>query len=369
MLDRKIRYPIGIDIDNQNIYAVQLKKTGKGFAVSGLLHRALEEKIEEVPDKNPSVSSAVREIKKNRRFRGKSVVLHVPGRNISVFPIRLEVGRTETPEDAIIRESEKHLSFPIEDAVLDYLCLTPDPSGRANAYRATVIAARRDIIAHYLNLMRQAGLRVEAIDFRLASLIRLHTHLYGEIRNPVILCNIGMDHSLLGIVADNSILAFRTIPWRLESLYEKMFANLESLSHRDSATAMLKTHGLAREDHDTSRNTVEPDPDEDEGGMRRAIYQIITPYIDELVYEFHKLISYVRSEEQYPVFEGIYLYGHAALIRHLDRYFEKHLGIPATGINPFTEVAVSDSGVLSGESEGAPFALALGLAMRKVTWL
>ncbi|MFC1516348.1 pilus assembly protein PilM [Thermodesulfobacteriota bacterium] len=369
MLDWKNRYPIGIDIDHQNIYAVQLKKTRQGFAVRDLVHQELETEAEDVPGAGPSLVSTVKKIKKGKRFRGKRVVLHIPDRNISVIPIRFEKGRTETPEDAIVRESEKHLSFPVRDAVIDYLSMIPDPSGKANAFRATVIAAPRDLIARYLELMKQSGLTVEAVDFRVASLIRLHNHLFGEIRNPAILCNIGGIQSLLSIVTENNILAHRTVTWRLASLYEKIFANLEMVSRKENAVLLLKTHGLAHEDRDDASDGGDRDSDDSMEEMRRAIYQIVAPYIDELVYEFHKIISYVRSEAQHPVFEGIYMYGHAALIRNLDRYFENRLGIPASSINPLEKVALSDNGILSRMSEGAPFALALGLAMRKVTWL
>lgn len=371
MLDRKSRYPIGIDIDHQNIYAVQLKKTRQGFAVRELVHQELETEVEDVPGEGPSLVSTVKRIKKGKRFRGKRVVLHIPDRNISVIPIRFEKAGSETPEDAIVRESEKHLSFPVQEAVMDYLSMMPDPSGtgKGNAFRATVIAAPRDLITRYLKLMGQAGLTVEAVDFRLASLVRLHNHLFGEIRKPVILCNIGGIQSLLSIVAENNVLAHRTVTWRLASLYEKIFANLEMVSRKENAALLLKTHGLAHEDREDSSEDGHPDSGDSMAEMRRAIYQIVAPYIDELVYEFHKMISYVRSEVQYPVFEGIYMYGHAALIRNLDRYFENRLGIPTSSINPLEKVALSDNGILSRMSEGAPFALALGLAMRKVTWL
>ena len=103
--------------------------------------------------------------------------------------------------------------------------------------------------------------------------------------------------------------------------------------------------------------------------MYRAIYQIINPHIEELVHEFHKVIGYVRSEEQNTVFEGTYIYGQGASIRHLDRYLERRLNTTARLMNPLSKVALSDDSILPDQSESSRFGVALGLAMRRVTWL
>ena len=103
--------------------------------------------------------------------------------------------------------------------------------------------------------------------------------------------------------------------------------------------------------------------------MLRAVFQIITPYIEEVIHEFHKIIAYVRSEISNPIFEGIYLYGQGTRIRNLDRYIERRLNIPTKLVNPFTNATLSDKDIPTDTSEGALFALALGLALRKVPWL
>ena len=369
MLNFKSKYPIGIDIGSRDIYAVQLKQTRQGFAVRALAHRELETEVESIPDANPGIVYAVKKMTKSRNFRGKSAVLHIPVKNISVMPIRFQVGKTETLEEAILRESEKYLSFPLEEAAIDYPSLTPEVDGAGDAYRATVIAVQRKYIQQYLQLMKKAGLTVEVVDYSVSSLIRLYKHFHKVTKHPVFLCKIGYLKSMLAIVTENSIIGQRIIPWGVHALIEKILANLELLDSKDNAKLLLKTHGLAYEDLKSTGNKDDRVPDETIVNMRRAIFQVITPSIDELVFEFHKMISGVMSEKQHTVFEGIYMYGHAALIHHLDRYFEKRLGIPTKCINPMTMVALPGDSKFSDIDEGAPFALALGLAMRKVTWL
>jgi Tfp pilus assembly PilM family ATPase len=222
-------------------------------------------------------------------------------------------------------------------------------------------------------MLGQAGLTVEVLDFGISSLIRLHSYPHATLNNPIILCNIGWTHSLLSVVSTESILLQRNVPWGLQMLFRNLQANLELSNDKDKAKVLLKKYGLFYEDclecsiDDPSTN--EEMRSDDSRGMYRAIYQIINPQIEQLVHEFHNIIGYARSEEHDVVFEGIYIYGEGNFIRHLDGYLEKRLNLQARLMNPLTKVALVDEEILPDISEGAPFGLALGLAMRKVSWL
>jgi len=369
MINLKSIYPIGIDIGHENIYAAQVKPTRKGLAVRGMVHRALNGETSGDAEASSALIPLLKEILKNRRFSGKRAVVHIPSKYIFSFPIRFQVGKAETLEEAILRESKEYLPFPLEEAIIDYPSIISPSSSGDNNYKVTIIAVRRDHVKQYLLMLKQAGLILEAVDFGISSLIRLHNHLYKSTDNPIILCNIGHTQSPLSIVTKESILAEPTVPWGIEGLLRKIQANLEFINDKDKAKILLKKYGLLYEDRESSNNSMDLTEDIKTDNISRAIYQIITPLIEELIYEFHKLIGYVRSEERDVVFEGIYLYGQAALIHHLDDYLERRLNIPTKLINPMTKVALPDENILGDIPEGAPFALALGLAMRKVPWL
>lgn len=364
----KSTYPIGIDIGDQTIYAVQLKETRQGLAVRGLAHREFELGAEGIFETGDALISELEEALKNKAFRGKRVVVHFPPENIISFPIYFQVGKAETLEEAILRESEQHLSFPIEEAIIDYPSIISLPSGEANKYKASVIAAHKDQMKKYLLMLNEAGLTVEAVDGGISSLIHLHRYLYELNSNPIVLCNIGYTGSILSVVTRDRILVQRSLPWGIQILLRKVQENLE-LSKFKSKT-LLKQYGVLYKD-DTSLDDGEDLSDRDTTGdsMSRAIYQMVTPYLAELIYEFHNIIGYVISEEQDAVLERIYIYGQGSFIRHMDHYLEKQLNIPTTLINPITKVSLPDDAILPDVSEGASFALALGLAMRKVTWL
>ncbi|MBK5101098.1 MAG: pilus assembly protein PilM [Desulfobacteraceae bacterium] len=369
MFRLKPTYPIGIDIGTHDIFAVQIAENRQGVEIRELMHREVQGNDTEMPDVNDALVPLFREISRNKRFLGKTVVAHLPFQHLVSFPVSFQVGDKEDVEQAILRESKDRLPFPVEEAIIDYPSVVSPPNGDGNTYRATIIAIHRDHMNHYLLMLKQAGLVVQAVDFAVSSLIRVHTHLNNPIQTPIILCTIGYSKSLLSIVGQENILAHRTIEWGMGTLLDKIMTNLDFINEKDKAKVLLRQYGLRYEDRENGQNGADPQDKRGADPMGRAIYQIITPSIEELIYELYKIIGYVRSDNQNQAFDCIYFYGHAAMVKQLDRYIENRLNIPTKLMNPMTNMALSEEGILPDISEGAPFALALGLAMRKVPWL
>ena len=358
---------IGIDMEDQNIYALQLKQAKSGLTIGGMWQRECDGFDRDLPDQDETFIALLRGIRKSKRFRGRRVAIHLPSQNIISFPIRFQTKQTEALDERILQEVQEHLSFPIEEAVVDYPSIKSVTSGAQTDHTATIVAAHRDNVSKYISALARAGLVVEAIDLGVASLVRLHNRFAEATGNTVVLCNIGFRQSLLTVVSEDSILAQRYFTWGFRMLLDRILANLEL--DAGMAESLLDRHGLAYETRggDDDRNGISGD--EATVSLERALYQITTPYIDELIYEFHTITSYVRSEEKVSSFAGIHMYGYANLLRHLDSYLEKRLGIPVQVMNPLSQAAVSGNNVQPDPTETAPFALALGLAMRMVPWL
>jgi len=372
MFNLKNKFPIGIDITDQNIYAAQLQKTRQGISVRELFHRELGNDLTDNTEPGDAIVPVLNEIAKNKRFRGKSVAIHLPAKHVNSFPITFEIGVDKTIEDAIVRECRRHLSFPIEEAVIDYPSILDISSGKNSKFKAIIISVQRDIVEQYTRLLRRAGLWVEAIDIDFSSLLRLHHYLYSIKEDPVILCNIGHHQSLIAIVTQNSILAQRNTPWGIQHLLNRLETNLELSGNSEQAAGMLKQYGLFYEHYKSSSGGVSVEKNGDKDNVMeiyRTIFQVLTPHVDALLHEFYQITGYVRSEMQGAKFKEISMYGQASSLNFLDQYLEKRLDIPTKCINPMLKLTLSDSSLLPDTDEGAPFALALGLAMRKVTWL
>lgn len=370
MLGLGSRHPIGIDIEDQRISAVQLEQTGENLSIRGLWHGEFDAYTDGLPEEDDALVSVLKSITKSKRFKGKSAVVHLPSQNIISFPIQFQVDEEgESVEERIFRESAKILTFPVEEVILDYPTLIAKSSGARTDYRAIITAVHRDHIQQYMSVFKQAGLTVEAIDFGVASLIRVHEHLYEPVNNTILLCHIGFRQSFLSVVTTEGILAQRYFTWGFQSLLDKILANLDLPA--DKAMFILRKYGLAYEELKAGADKGNRSSDETMVSLHRALYQIITPYIDELIYEFHTITSYMRSEEQNTVLDGVYMYGCASMMQSLASYVEKRIGLTVKEVNPLVAMdkTFTDHSILPDISEGAPFTLALGLAMRKVPWL
>ena len=372
MLSRTSRYPIAIDMGCKNIYAVQLQKTRRGLSVQGMLHRELDTDAAANPKQSRALKAFLTDISRDKGFSGKKAVLHLPPQYILSVPIRFRVESTETVEAAILRSAGGHLPFPVEAAIIDYPYLAPISSGNGDTHKATIIAVNRDDIDRYLPVIEVAGLSVEAVDFGVSSLSRLHQYLHPVPRDPIILCNVGHTQSMISVVTKESIFAHRNIPWGTGMLLDKIQANLEPINEHYKAKALLRKYGLLHDTHgDGGDGVVSEDPNEEStfDHMRRAVYQIITPLVDELIYELHKTIGYLRSEHDGAGIEEIHLYGQAASIYQMEGYVERRVSLPTRVVNPLTHLRLNDDAMLTHREDGGGFSLALGLGMRKVSWL
>ena len=365
-----IKYPIGIDIGVNHLSAAQIHRKRKGLAIRGLYYQELTETADDT-DKadDASIIACLREISKNRHFSGRHVVLNIPSKNLSVFPITIQVGKEETLEEAILRESEKYLPFPLAEAVIDYPCITPESGGPLDSYKATIVAIRQSNISSYLSLLQQAGFVVEAVEFAVSSLLRLHNYAGKVTRNPIILCHIGHTKTLLAAVNEDGILVQSDVTWGNHSLTSRIFSDIDLSNDRESARLLLKKYGVAFDGSKTEHANKIPARDDDMSNVSRTIFQIIAPYIDELIYQLHKVISYVRSEKQNFAFDGLFLYGQASGIHHLDRYLEKHLNISTRIVDPLKTLTAVRHPIELRDSKEGMFALALGLALRRIPWL
>ena len=276
--------------------------------------------------------------------------------------------RARTWEALIVRESEKYMPFPIAEAVIDYPSISPLASGGPDDYAATIVASRREHIEHYINMLSKAGLKAEVFDFSVSALLRLHHQLFEPADNPIFLGNIGHSESLLSIVTKDDILAQRHIAWGIQRIIDQIQANFEHIGDDEKAGTLLKQYGLRHEDRENLEMGLDPSDQAETGRMLNVCYQIISPHIEELILECHKIIAYVRSEVSNPIFDAIYMYGLANMIGNLEAYLEKRLQIPTKLVSPAKHLVFRNDGIFEGVSEGSEFALALGLAMRKVTW-
>ncbi len=371
MLNLKNIDPIGIDITDQAIYAAQFKNVRRGRVVGNLFSRQLPDGL----SGGLPVDGLIPELKavaKARQFKGKLVNMLLPERHVNSFLVTFDLGVEDTLEGAIARECRRSLSFPLEEAIIDYASLI-ESKKKKRRYKAAIVAMRKEIVKNYMSLARRAGLSIAVIDSHLSALLRVHQYLYNlSEEDPVLLCNVDDTTTLLSVVTRERILAQRQVSWGLQPIIKRLASDLGLGDDDDQATAMLSRYGLVYEK--LSRATSKPpvagwDDQRSDMNIYRTLFRLLTPYAEDLIHELYQITGYVRSEMDTVRFDKIVMYGWASAINYLDQYIENRINIPTKSVNPLAKlIRRVDSHDLEG-IQGVPFAPALGLALRKVSWL
>jgi type IV pilus assembly protein PilM len=361
-------FPIGIHIGETGLYAAQFKANGKEPRVRGLYRASFSGEGQGESRSPDALRPHFKKISRDRRFSGKRIALHLPFQSVTSFPVRFQVGKDEGAEEAIVRKTREYLSFPVEEAVIDYISLAPLASGENLEQKAIVTVVKREVIEQYAALAKEAGLVLELVDFPVCSLVRLHRALHGATRNSALLSHIGETHSQIAVLHKDDLIAERVVSWGMRALLKKISTGMGFSNGEQEARLLLRKYGLVYGKRKGGSSDQVRHGDASMENLYRVIYQIIAPAIEEIVDEFHKMAGYLRSEERNALFEGVYIYGHGPLIFDLEAYVEGRLNIPTKLVNPVERMG----GEAFGEEErveAAPFSLALGLAMRKVPWL
>ncbi len=349
-------------MDDRCLTAAQFRSTRGGIQLRGLFCQPLATSD---PGDDTALIDALKSVVSQGSFKGRRVAFNLPFHEVSVFPVHFQLGEQEDPEEAILREALKFLPYPLEEAVIDY----PSLVRQSGICDATVVAVRRQALVRWLDILHRAGLTAEVMEFGFSSLLRLHRNLFPDDSQSCLVCHIGRTHSLLAALTGTGLFNLTEIPWGIQSLLEKLRNQLKLPGDVAEAVNLLKAYGLA---HGKGENMPSPPGArqslEDARKMYRVTFQVVAPAVDELVYEIHKTVGYLRSLHNLTILGKVYLYGLSGLILQLDSYLEKHTGIPTSNVDVLARLGYVDVTLPACIPEGISPVPALGLAMREITW-
>ncbi len=353
------RYPIAVDLsDSGVVVAVQLQSArGQATLRSAYAGQADADVAEQTVNEDGQL---LRDAVAHPGFKGKSVALVPPTGTVLSYPVRVTPGKNEALETAIVREARDTLDLPLEEAIIDYASVQPDPRGEKDVRLVLVMAASRQSVERYQRMVGEAGGVLEVLESPATALIRSHSAGASLGGNPVVLCNVGQRHTTTVVATTRGIIAHRDVPWGSHLLVDKLVRNLELDGQQRDAGFLLHEYGLQ---HAVGEESGSEQVDPEAGG--EVVSQLLTPLVDSFIHELHSITAYVRSQAAEVVFDAIYLYGEGAAIGGLDAYLGRELNTAVKVVDPLGLVGAS-----GGRSdEHGRYAMALGAGLRRVRWL
>ncbi len=351
---KKTTNVVGLDIEAGSIAATELQVNGgvavKAAAVAPLPPGAFGEGEVGDPD---ALAAGLKELFSAHKL-SKQVRLGVGNQRIVVRTLRLPAIEDPKQLDAAVRfQAQEQMPMPIDQAVLEHHVVggVPGEEGAAPQIDVVVVAARRDMVASFLDPIRRAGLEPVGIDVAAFGMIRALAGAGAPVpaegqppaQEAVLFCNVG-DVANLAVARGRACLFTRVSHAGLESLAERLAA-ARGLSY-EHALQWLSYVGIEQ-----PVEAIEGDP-ETVVEARRAIEGGVSALVDDL----RLSLDYYSAQEAAVPVERIVLSGPGSVIAGFAARVEEGLGLP---VMPFQPPALGGFDAASAARLTLPFGLAL----------
>jgi type IV pilus assembly protein PilM len=348
---------IGCELGDQQLELVQLARSGDALRIVAVGSASLPRAAE--PGADRPLARAVRGALSEQGFRGRRIVTAMPDADVRLMVVNYQVDASRPDDQVILGLVEERIGDAIEQYVVDYrpIRVTGDERG---ARSSLVAVARREAVIGQLELLRRAGLRVEALEIAPVAIHRLVSWLgRGETAANELLLHCGRKRSHLIVIAGRRLILYRELDFGEDLATEAVAKSLDM--DADAAASVLRRYGPwpdheGRESWDDPAEALE---------IAETVGQILKPSVCGLTEEIDRAGVYTASQWRGAGVERIWLLGSFASWPRIDRLLESLVSLPVRVLDPLAALTGGDRG---SADPGAPLAgasaVAAGLALR-----
>ncbi|HEX6940227.1 MAG TPA: type IV pilus assembly protein PilM [Longimicrobiales bacterium] len=287
------------------------------------------------------VAETIRSVAQSVGLKRTRVVASVGGHDVIIKKIEMDRA-SESDARALIRwEAEQHVPFDMEGVQLDFQIL--DPHGHTPQMSVLLVAAKREVIEHKLNLLADAGISPAIIDVDAFALHNAFEHNYPEAMSGLVaLVNVGHETTNVNLLDDGVPVLVRDIPFGSRRLRE----------------ALQRERGLTLDEADAVLQ-----------GRTDAVdlRGFVTDRVEELALGVERAAAFVTAHSGGMDIGHVYVSGGGASMPGLVDALGTRLGTRTEAANPLQRVAVRPEVMQSVNiDELSPMLmLPVGLALRK----
>jgi type IV pilus assembly protein PilM len=336
---------VGLDIGSSAVKAVELRSSAKGYRVTAIASQPVppDSIVDGAIIDGGAVAEAIRKLFAQKTFKTKEVAASLSGNAVIVKKIALPVMTEQELQDSIHWEAEQYVPFDIQDVNLDYQVLDNGSDGRGTM-DVLLVAAKKEKIADYTNVITQAGRQAVVVDVDAFALQNAYEVNYGVTPAVVVLLNAGASATNVN-----------------------MISNGQSLFTRDlSVGGNAYTEAVQRElnlPFDTAEAAKKGTPVE--GHTFDDVRPVLHAVTENLLLEIQKTFDFFKATAASDQIDRIVLSGGASAVDGFAEALADRFGVPVEHFDPFRQVAF-DKPPAGGAGElAATAAVAVGLALRK----
>ncbi len=335
---------IGLDIGSHAIKVCELKKTEATYSVVNLGSIILPEgAVYDGTLHDPEVvAGAISSLLANLKINHKKVAISISGYSVIIKKIHLAVMAEQQLEEYINAEAEQYIPFDIDDVYLDFQDLKTNTAG-SDKTEVMLVAAKKEIIDEYLNMLKELGLQPVVVDVDGFALQNIYESTHPQNEN-VVLVDIGASKMNINIISNGISVAAKDIVLGSGQLTEQIADNFDISTEEAEALKI----GLA--------------PAQEK---KEQLARIFTATCTQWLVEIKKAVELYHSNSANQKIDKLVLSGGGSKVAGLAQFLEKETDIQVEIFNPFADMITSkqiDRDYLN--NIGPEMAIAAGLAIR-----
>jgi type IV pilus assembly protein PilM len=342
---RKPKSVVGLDIGSSAVKAVELRGSAKSYRVAAIASEPIppESIVDGAIVDSGAVADAIRRLFASKGFKTKEVAASLSGNAVIVKKISLPIMTAQELAESIAWEAEQYIPFDIQDVNLDYQVIDSGSDGRSTM-DVLLVAAKKDKIADYTNVITDAGRQAVVIDVDAFALQNAFEANYGAGPEIVVLLNAGASATNVNIVSNGQSLFTRDVSIGGNAYTEAVQREL-NLSF---ASAEAAKKGTAVEGH--TFEDVKP---------------VLHAVTDNLLLEIQKTFDFFKATAASDRIDRIVLSGGASVVDGFAQSIAERFNIPVEPFDPFRQVVMDGIALDEIAALTATAGVAVGLALRK----
>jgi type IV pilus assembly protein PilM len=340
---------VGLDIGSRSIKAAEIVETKRGSALKNLgiidiAHGVIEEGTISDPE---SVAESIQQLWKSSGIKENNVAVSIGGYSVIVKKIIVQTMAEEQLQETIHFEAEQYIPFDISDVNLDFQILGESESNAPNQMNVFLVAAKKEMVDDYINLVNLAGLNPCIIDVEAFALQNSFEANYNLQKENIALIDIGASKTSLNILKDAASVFMRDVSLGCGQINQKIMSLIEcSFEEAEQLKYGNKPDRLS--------------PDDLKG--------IVSSVVSDWCTEIRRALDFFYSTYPEDRIERIILSGGGAKIAEFRDLLATEASAKVETMNPFQSFPIENK-KLDDEyiKQIAPQAgVCMGLAMRKV---
>jgi type IV pilus assembly protein PilM len=344
---------VGLDIGSSAVKAVELSRRGRGkeFELThlGIASMPAEAIVQGAFLNSSAIVEAIREAIEKAKIRTKNVAAAVSGHSVIVKKVSLPAMTRDELDEQIRWEAEQYIPFDVNEVNLDFQIL--NGGGGEGQMEVLLVAAKKDLVDDYVQVIREAGLVPVAIDVAAFAVENAFEANYDVRSDEVVaLVNIGAQVVNINIIS-NGAPAFTRDITTAGNQYTEEIQKALSISFEEAERIKL---GGRRSDH--SQEVV---PQEVESAMRSVTETVIG--------EISRSLDFFSATSADSRIERVVLCGGGAGVAGLQAGFQQRSGSKVEIMDPLARMIPNSRFEANYLDEVAPaLGVGVGLALRRM---